>query len=79
MTQEDMTELRERMAKLEGIMEQMAVRVGNLESRMEAGFSELSRRIDDLGREFRANFRWTMGIIITMWVTIILAIILRGG
>jgi len=56
--------LESRVAKIEGILEKMRSRLNHLESEFR-----------DLRGKLRMNFRWTIGIIITMWVTIILAIV----
>jgi hypothetical protein len=49
-----MGQLEERMAKIEGIIEQMNARLNHIESRL----------------------TWMLGILITMWVTIILTILM---
>lgn len=59
------------MAKVEGILEEVRARLNHLETEIDG----LRREISDLRREIYANFRWTLGIMISMWVTIILAII----
>ncbi|MFZ6016345.1 MAG: hypothetical protein ACOYU0_01775 [Nitrospirota bacterium] len=55
--------LEERMAKVEGILEEVRTRLNHFESR----FDQIDRR-----------FNWLMGIMLTMWVTIILTIIFKG-
>jgi tetrahydromethanopterin S-methyltransferase subunit B len=52
-----------RVAKIEGIVEQMNERLNHIESDLSA-----------LREEVRSNFKWTMGLMLTMWLTIILAI-----
>ena len=70
--------LEERQAKVEATLEQMDKRLSNVE----AAIRDLNVRIDDLGNRLTAkidaNFRWMMGIMITMWVTVILTIIFKG-
>ena len=61
-----MTPLEERMARLEGAFEQMNVRLGSIEGRLSA-----------IETEIRSNFRWLLGTQLTMWITIIAAILLR--
>ncbi|MFN3476154.1 MAG: hypothetical protein ACK4Z6_01175 [Candidatus Methylomirabilales bacterium] len=61
-----MTPLEERMAKLEGAFEQMNARLGSIEGRLSA-----------IETEIRSNFRWLLGTQLTMWITIIAAILLR--
>jgi len=59
------------VAKIEGILEEIRTRLNHLETRFES-------EIRGLRSELRMNFRWTIGIIFTMWVTIILTILLGG-
>ena len=85
-----MSPLEERMAKVEGILEEVRTRLNHLESRMDGlettmatEFSQLRQEINannrELRQEMRTRFRWTLGImlgvLIPMWVTIILAIL----
>ena len=56
--EERVTSLEERLARVEGVLEQMSIRLNHVES------------------DLRSNFRWTLGILIPMWVTIILTIVL---
>ena len=53
----------ERLARVE-------TRVEHLEQRMLA----LEQAIRDLSAKVDRNFLWTLGIIITMWITVILSI-----
>lgn len=59
------------VAKIEGILEEIRTRLNHLETRFES-------EIRDLRSELRMNFKRTIGIIFTMWVTIILTILLGG-
>jgi tetrahydromethanopterin S-methyltransferase subunit B len=58
------TSLEERMARLEGMVEQMNHRLGNLETRL----ASLENKIDN-------NFHWVMGIMLTTWITLAALII----
>jgi peptidoglycan hydrolase CwlO-like protein len=76
--------LEERVAKIEGILEQMDKRLNHLESEIrdlrvyvESEIKSLRGEIGDLRRDLNNRFLWILGVQITMWVTIILAIILR--
>jgi predicted nucleic acid-binding Zn-ribbon protein len=87
--------LEERVAKIEGILEQMDKRLNHLESeirdlRVETrdlrayvegeikGLrNEIMSEIGDLRRDLNNRFLWMLGVQITMWVTIILAILFR--
>jgi len=63
--------MEERLAKVEGILEEMRARLNHLETEIEG----LRGEIGGLRQEMYTNFRWTLGILIPMWVTIILAIV----
>jgi len=105
--EESVNALRERVARVEGIVEQMDKRLNHIETelrglreefatfRKEVGerfeglrkeiFGEISslRRevfgeISSLRRELNTRFYWLIGILMTMWVTIILAILFRA-
>ncbi|MDI6814900.1 MAG: hypothetical protein QMC90_02295 [Dehalococcoidales bacterium] len=64
MNEKESPALEERVAKVEGILEEVRARLNHIES-----------EISELRREIHTNFRWMVGIMFTMWVTIILAII----
>lgn len=61
------------MAKVEGILEEVRSRLNHLETHLEGEISSLRGEISSLRREIYTSFRWTLGILIPMWVTIILA------
>lgn len=81
--------IEERVSRLEGVVEQMNERLGKIESdiaglrgemnslrgEMSSLRQDMNTSIAELGRELHANFRWTMGTIIVMWVTIICAVL----
>lgn len=56
--------MEERMARIEGIMEQMNKRLNHIET-----------EISELRGEISSNFRWTLGLLIPMWVSIIATIL----
>ncbi len=58
-----------RIGRLEGIAEQLTVRLDSLERSQTAGFAEVNRRLD-------AQFRWLVGIQIT--VLLALAVLVLG-
>jgi len=99
----------ERLAKMEGIIEQMDKRLNHIETtisdmhkefvgkfddmhkeftgkfdgmhkeftgKFDGMHREFTGKFDDLRKEITTNFRWTIGIIITMWITIILAVMI---
>lgn len=59
-----MASLGERVSSIEGIIGQINERLGNLER----GQGELRQ---ELRAEMQNNFRWLMGTMLAMWVTII--------
>jgi len=58
--------LEERVARIEGILEQMDKRLNHIESELRG-----------LRRDLNNRFLWILGVLITMWVTIIPAILIR--
>jgi tetrahydromethanopterin S-methyltransferase subunit B len=81
--------LLERVARVEGIVEQMDKRLNHIETELrdfrKEVFIEISslRRevfseITGLRREFNTRFYWLIGIQISMWITIILTILFRA-
>ena len=76
--------LEERVARIEGILERMDKRLNHLESEIrdlrvyvESEIKSLRGEIGDLRRDLNNRFLWMLGVQITMWVTIILAILFR--
>jgi uncharacterized protein YdhG (YjbR/CyaY superfamily) len=65
--------LEERVARIEGILGQMDKRLNHLESEV----AELRSEFRAEFRELRSRIWWVIGIQISMWITIILAIIFR--
>ena len=63
----------ERLARVEGILEQMDRRLNHIESDLE----DIRADIRSLDTKIDRNFRWTLGILIPLWITIIVAIILK--
>jgi predicted nucleic acid-binding Zn-ribbon protein len=80
-----------RVAKIEGILEQMDKRLNHLESEIrdlrveirdlrayvESEIKGLRGEIGDLRRDLNNRFLRILGVQITMWVTIIIALIFR--
>ena len=73
-----MPELEERQARMEGILEQMDKRISSLEERLEAGLNSLRAEMGSLRTEMHSNFRWMVGIMVTAWVTLMVAILFKG-
>jgi predicted RNase H-like nuclease (RuvC/YqgF family) len=73
-----------RVARIEGILERMDKRLNHLESEIrdlrvyvESEIKGLRGEIGDLRRDLNNRFLRILGVQITMWVTIILAILFR--
>jgi Mg2+ and Co2+ transporter CorA len=64
-------QIEERVAKIEGTIEQMNERLNHIET-------DLRNLHENLTKKIESNFRWTIGLMITMWITIILTIVFRG-
>jgi hypothetical protein len=69
--------LEARVAHVEGIVGQVDTRLARMETRLDDSVSELRGGITSLRQEGRQNFQWTLGLLVGMWVTIILAILIR--
>jgi len=78
--------LEERVAKIEGILEQMDKRLNHIETEisglrndtsteMSSLRAEISNLRTDMERRFESLFKWTVGLILGMWITIIMTLI----
>jgi len=65
--------LEERVARIEGILEQMDKRLNHMESEIR----DLRIDMRDLRKDLNNRFYWLLGIQISMWVTIILTVIFK--
>jgi hypothetical protein len=63
--------MEERIARLEGSFEQIERRLTTVEQDLRTGFERLENKIG-------TRFYWLLGTMLAMWVTIILAVLLRG-
>ena len=61
----------ERLARIEGILEQMDRRINGLVHRM----NRLEERLGRLEDRVFSLFRWTVGLIVAMWVTVMCTLI----
>ncbi|MFQ6115883.1 MAG: hypothetical protein ACE5NG_17625 [bacterium] len=55
--------------------------VARLEGRVDEHgrhFEQINYKLNELSQKFDNNFRWTIGIIITTWITIIATVVLKG-
>jgi chaperonin cofactor prefoldin len=65
--------LEERVARIEGVLEQADKRLNHLESEIR----ELRGEIRELRGDLNNRFFWLLGVQISMWVTIVLAILFK--
>ncbi|MGR3173316.1 MAG: hypothetical protein ACUZ8N_01790 [Candidatus Scalindua sp.] len=81
------TSIEERTAKVEGILEQMDKRLTNIEGEIvrinnrfehvNDRFDQMNARFDQVNTRIDQKFNWLMGIMITMWISLIIAMILK--
>ena len=79
--------LEERVARIEGILERVDKRLNHLESEvrelrsevssLRGEISEVRGEIRELRRDLNNRFFWLLGVQISMWVTIVLAILFK--
>lgn len=65
----------EGVARIEATLEQMDKRLNHLETEVVELRGEISDMRMKLSDKIDRNFRWMIGILITMWITIVLAIL----
>ncbi|RSN76974.1 hypothetical protein [Candidatus Methanodesulfokora washburnensis] len=65
--------LEERLARIEGTVEQMDKRLNHLETETR----DLREELRDLRSDLNNRFLWLLGVQISMWITIILAILFK--
>jgi uncharacterized Rmd1/YagE family protein len=76
--------LENRMARLEGAYEQVSQRLMNIDPRFDGmdrkidlRFDAFDSKIDALDAKIDQRFMWTVGIVVTTWVTTIASIYLH--
>lgn len=67
--------LEERVAKIEGILEQMDKRLNHIESEIAGLRGEIVGLRDEMSRKFDSLFKWTVGLILGMWISVILTLV----
>ena len=68
-----------RLSRLEGIVEQMNVRLTSLESRVDSGFGAVDRRLSAIESSQRQGFFWIVGLMFTSWLSIVGLILWKLG
>jgi hypothetical protein len=66
-----------RIGRVEGILEEVRTRLNNVENRLNNFESRVEDRFIRLESKVQTQFYWLLGVMITMWVTIILAVVFR--
>jgi hypothetical protein len=69
--------LEERVARIEGILEQMDKRLNNFENELRGLRNHTESGLNELRRDLNNRFSRLLGVQISMWITIILAILFR--
>ncbi len=72
-----MAGVEERLAGLEGVVGQMSIRLERIEKQMDERFGAVDRRFERLEDDIKTTFRWIVGIMLTMWVSIILTVLFK--
>jgi len=62
-----------RMARLEGVYEQVNQRLASIDAR----FASIDARFDAIDRKIDERFMWTIGVVLGTWLTTILAVFLH--
>lgn len=65
-----MQHMEARLGSLEGAFTQVADRLNGIDMRL----NSIDARIDVMRRDFDQRFTWVIGIVVTSWVTTVLAI-----
>ena len=63
----------ERLAKLEGLIEQIAQRLISMENRL----NNMESRLNNLENHMDKHFLWVVGLILTSWLSLATLILLK--
>jgi len=67
--------------KIDGVRDDLEKKVdgvrNDLEKKIDGVRNDLEKKIDTLRREMYTNFRWIVGIQLTTWITVLLAILFK--
>ena len=69
--------LESRMARLEGAYDQVSRRLMNIDPRFDALDRKIDLLRDTLDKKIDQRFTWTVGIVVTTWLTTIASIYLH--
>ncbi len=73
-TKSDIQELRK---ELKGDIQDLRKEMIALNAATKSDIQELRKEISDLRKEMNSNFRWTIGVIITVWGATVIPILLK--
>jgi len=69
--------LEQRLAKIEGILEQMDKRISNLEHDFREFRGEVDKRLMELRHEINSNLKWTIGVMVSLWLSAVIPMLLK--
>jgi archaellum component FlaC len=72
------SEIRDLRSDLGTLREETKSEIRDLRSDLGTLREETKSEIKDLTQKIESNFKWTIGLMITMWITIILTILFRA-
>jgi len=70
--------LEARVAHLEGIVEEIRTRLASIEDRLARLEDRLAALEVRMEARMQSNFQWTIGALLSMWISIILAILIKS-
>jgi hypothetical protein len=65
------------IGRVEGILEEVRSRLSSIENHIDGLESRTDSRFTSLESKMQTQFYWLLGVMLTMWITIILAVLLR--
>ena len=73
----EMAQIRGEMAQLRGEISQIRAEIAQLRGEINQEIAQLRGEIAQLRREMYSNFKWTIGIILTIWGATVIPILLK--
>lgn len=58
-----------RITRLEVIQESINANLANISKRLDDNFSHLNKKLDKLDEKVDSNFKWVLGVVITLFLT----------
>ena len=71
--------MEERMAHLEGRVEGFDGRFDAIDRRFDALDAKVDRLREELGGRMERHFQWTMGLMIALWSTVVVAMVVQSA